>query len=60
MSTTEQLKGLFDTFMSENDKFEKGNASAGTRARKALMEMITLIKVRRKEIQEVKSSRKGE
>ena len=35
---------------------DKGNKAAGTRARKALSEMTKLAKIRRKEIQEAKSS----
>ena len=58
MSTTnQQLLSLFDEYKENNDKFaEKGNKAAGTRARKALSEMTKLAKVRRKEIQEAKSS----
>jgi hypothetical protein len=42
----------------ENEKFEKGNASAGTRARKALAEMAKAIKARRNEITAEKTARK--
>ena len=41
----------------ENEKFtDKGVKAAGTRARKALMELGKLVKSRRKEIQEAKNS----
>ena len=58
MSTTnQQLLSLFDEYKENNDKFaEKGNKAAGTRARKALSEMTKLAKVRRKEIQEAKTT----
>ena len=58
MSTTsQQLITLFEEYKENNDKFmDKGNKAAGTRARKALSEMTKLAKVRRKEIQEAKSS----
>jgi hypothetical protein len=58
MSTVDQLKEQFETFLLENDKFESGNASAGTRARKALQEVAKLVKQRRGEITEVKNTRK--
>ena len=39
-------------------KFDEGNASAGTRVRVAAMEAIKALKDLRKEVQEVKGSRK--
>ena len=55
MSTSEQLKALFEAYLSENEKFvEKGNKAAAGRARKALMEIAKLCKVRRAEILEEK------
>lgn len=55
MSTVEQLKAAFESFMEENQKFvEKGNKAAAGRARKALMELAKLAKVRRAEILEEK------
>ncbi len=55
MSTVEQLKAAFEAFMEENQKFvEKGNKAAAGRARKALMELAKLAKVRRAEILEEK------
>lgn len=58
MSTiNQQLLTLFEEYKENSDKFaEKGNKAAGTRARKALSEMTKLAKVRRKEIQEAKST----
>jgi|TARA_R110000772_G_scaffold126705_3_gene233808 hypothetical protein len=56
--TNEMLKSLFETYDDENAKFEKGNKLAGTRARKALAEIAKLVKVRRKEIQDVKNADK--
>lgn len=57
MESHEQLVGLFEEYLVENDKFSTaGNKAAGTRARKALMEISKLTKDRRKEIQEAKNS----
>lgn len=59
MSTTvEQLKEQFEAFLKEDAKFESGNASAGTRARKALGELAKLAKARRAEITDEKNARK--
>ena len=60
MSTTnQQLLSLFDEYKENNDKFaEKGNKAAGTRARKALLEIAKLTKIIRKDIQDVKNSSK--
>ena len=58
MSTVDQLKEHFDSFLAEDAKFESGNAAAGTRARKALQELAKLVKQRRGEITEVKNARK--
>ena len=56
MTTTEQIAELFTTFIEEDTKFtEKGNKAAGTRARKALLELGKLTKVRRGEISEAKA-----
>ena len=56
MNSTNTLEGLFETFLTENGKFEKGNKSAGTRARKALMEISRFCKTRRSEIQDSKNA----
>lgn len=58
-NSTDKMKEMFDTYMTENEKFEKGNGSAGTRARKALMEIRKLADTRRKEIQEIKNAAKA-
>lgn len=42
-------------FQEEDAKFSNGNNAAGTRARKALMEIKRLCDARRKEIQSVKN-----
>ena len=56
MNTTEQIAEAFVSFMEENTKFtEKGNKAAGTRARKALLDLTKLAKVRRSEISEEKA-----
>ena len=48
-----------ENYTAENEKFtDKGGKAAGTRARKALMELGKLVKSRRKEIQEVKNAAK--
>ena len=53
--TSQQLTTALETYQAENAKFEGGNASAGTRARKALMEIKKLADARRKEIQAAKN-----
>lgn len=55
-ATTEQIVEAYNTFIEENTKFvEKGNKAAGTRARKALLELGKLTKTRRAEISEAKA-----
>ena len=58
MSTQQELQAAFDAYMAENEKFEKGNSAAGTRARKALAEMGKAVKSRRNEITAEKNARK--
>lgn len=58
MTTTAQLKQLFEEFVKEDEKFTSGNGAAGTRARKALAEMSKAIKSRRNEITAEKNARK--
>jgi hypothetical protein len=58
MSAHNEIKTHFDDYLMENEKFDKGNASAGTRARKALAEMAKAIKARRNEITAEKAARK--
>ena len=57
MENHEQLVNLFEVYVSETDKFNNGNKSAGTRARKALSEIAKLCKTRRSEIQDIKNDR---
>lgn len=55
MATHEAILAAFEEYVAENQKFvEKGNKAAGTRARKALMEIAKLAKTRRAEITEEK------
>ena len=57
MSTTDEIKSQFETYLEENEKFaEKGVKASATRARKALQELGKLIKARRKEILEEKAA----
>lgn len=56
MTTTEQIVDIFEQWRAEDEKFtEKGNKAAGTRARKALLELGKLTKTRRAEISEAKA-----
>lgn len=55
-NTSAQIAALVETFQAEDAKFESGNASAGTRARKALMDLKKACDARRKEIQEKKNA----
>ena len=57
METHLKLKALMEEYNMEQDKFEnKGVKGSATRARKALMEISKLTKVRRSEIQDKKNS----
>jgi hypothetical protein len=56
MNIHDSLVNLFDTYTFESEKFDKGNKSAGTRARKALAEIAKLCKDRRAEIQNTKNA----
>jgi hypothetical protein len=58
MNAHNDIKTHFDEYLMENEKFDKGNASAGTRARKALAEMAKAVKARRNEITAEKTARK--
>ena len=58
METTINIKAQVEAFIAENEKFEKGNSAAGTRARKALGELAKLCKARRNEITAEKTARK--
>lgn len=54
-NTSAAIAEAIRTYESENAKFESGNKSAGTRARKALMDLKKLADQRRKEIQAEKN-----
>jgi Histone H1-like protein Hc1 len=54
-STSTKIAELVTTFQDEDGKFESGNKAAGTRARKALMEIKKACDTRRKEIQSEKN-----
>jgi len=58
-NTSDQLKTIVETFATEADKFWGGNNAAGTRARKALQEIIKYSREERKRIQEEKNNRKS-
>ena len=56
MDNLEKIQDQFADFLVEYNNFNsKGNKSAGTRARKALMEITKLAKDIRKEIQDKKN-----
>lgn len=57
-TTSQQLLDALETFRVEDEKFTAGNGAAGTRARKALLEIAKLAKARRSEITEEKNARK--
>lgn len=57
MSAHQELNTHLEAYLAEHEKFEKGNAAAGTRARKALGEMSKAIKALRNEITETKNAR---
>lgn len=54
--THENIIAFYEAYIKENEKFNKGNNAAGTRARKALNELVKLSRARRKEIQEYKNA----
>ena len=54
-NTSAKIAELVTQFQEEDEKFERGNKSAGTRARKALMEIKKACDARRKEIQASKN-----
>ena len=58
-NTSESLKTIVETFATESEKFWGGNNAAGTRARKALQEVIKYSRDERKSIQAEKNKRKG-
>lgn len=59
MNTVEQIQTAAAEWAKEDAAFVSGNASAGTRARKHLTELMKLAKQRRVEIQEAKDALKA-
>ena len=57
-NTSATLTELVNTFTVEAEKFYNGNNAAGSRARKALQEIIKYGRSERKNIQEEKNARK--
>lgn len=60
MTTQQSIEKTFADWQKEEKKFSRGNATAGTRARKHLSELMKLAKARRVEIQAAKDAEKGE
>jgi len=58
IDTTAAIQEALSAYLAEDAKFQAGNSSAGTRARKALGELSKLIKTRRNEISAEKVARK--
>jgi hypothetical protein len=58
MNAHNDIKTQLAAYEAEHEKFEKGNAAAGTRARKALGELAKAVKARRNEITAEKLTRK--
>ena len=56
MNIHDNLVNLFETYVRESESFDNNNTTAGTRARKALVEISKLCTERRKEIQEIKNA----
>jgi len=54
-----EILELLESAGKDTDKFDRGNATAGTRVRKNAMEAIRLLKEMRAEIIEVRNSRKA-
>jgi len=59
MNNTQILTDYVNTFAAEAEKFWTGNNAAGSRARKALQEIIKYGRAERKRIQEEKNTRKA-
>ena len=57
MNANDDIKTNLYNYLAENEKFEKGNNAAGTRARKALGELSKSVKARRNEITAEKNAR---
>jgi hypothetical protein len=59
MNAHDEILTKLAEYQVQHEKFEKGNNSAGTRARKALGELTKAIKARRNEITVTKNERKA-
>lgn len=60
MATIDLVTEQYEALVAEHTAFaEKGNGAAGTRARKAAMELTKLMKVLRTEIQDAKNAKKS-
>ena len=55
----QEIIGLLSESDKDTQKFDRGNATAGTRVRKQAMEAIKLLKDMRAEIIEVRNARKS-
>lgn len=56
-----EFQAILESVSTDFEKFYvKGNSSAGTRVRKALLELAALCKEVRKDVTEIKNSRKEE
>jgi hypothetical protein len=53
----EEMKSLLEDLQVDVDKFNNGNASAGTRIRKAMQEIKGQAQDLRKEVQEIKNNK---
>lgn len=59
MSRYEDFQAILESAKADFEKFyDKGNAAAGTRVRKALQDIANLSKEVRKEVTEIKNDRK--
>lgn len=59
MSTIDLVTEQYNTLVAEHEKFVSGNNAAGTRTRKAAMELSKLMKVLRTEVQDAKNAAKS-
>lgn len=55
---SQQIIDAFREWEVDDEKFDRGNHAAGTRARKNLLKMVKLAKLRRAEITEAKNASK--
>jgi hypothetical protein len=55
----EEIIELLHSTGKDTEKFDRGNATAGTRVRKSAMEVIKLLKEMRSEIIDIRNERKN-